>query len=296
MIEVYAFVAAFTVQILVMSVLQPTLFIRYWRAQAASIPSERLAQLHPGVDLERGRERFLTRYRALSTGIAVLGLLLLGWLFTYMRRPDWVDGPVEALVSVYFLVQALPLASIVWIAIKFNKVLQRPPRQGRRKAVLERRGLLDFVSPFTVILAVLCYFAFAAFVIFIKQHPFAGFAGYLNIGIVTLIYVLNASVVYAVLYGKKPNPFETHARRVHTIGLVVKSSVYSCIVIVMFLSLNFTLVLFDLQSWEPFALSVFFVACALLCLMGLTAPPRSPEEDAMGSDEQMNPGMRDLSA
>ncbi len=43
-----------------------------------------------------------TRYRALNTGIAVLGGFLLGCLFSYMQRPDWSDGPVEALVSLYF--------------------------------------------------------------------------------------------------------------------------------------------------------------------------------------------------
>src|SRR6266852_4979297 len=107
MIEAYAFLAVFTVQILAMSVLYPAWFIRYWRVQATSIPAERLAQLYPGVDPGLPRERFLTRYRALNTGIAVLGLLLLGWLCGYMRRPDWNDGPVEALVAVYFMVQAL---------------------------------------------------------------------------------------------------------------------------------------------------------------------------------------------
>ena len=35
---------------------------------------------------------------ALNAGIALLGLLLLAWLFSYMRRPDWDDGPVEAIV------------------------------------------------------------------------------------------------------------------------------------------------------------------------------------------------------
>ena len=113
MIEAYAFLAAFTVQILVMSVLLPAWFIRYVRAQAARFPAERLAQLYPGVDVGHAQERFLTQYRALTTGIAVLGLLLLGWLFSYMRRPDWDEGPVEVLVTVYFLAaQMLPLVSL----------------------------------------------------------------------------------------------------------------------------------------------------------------------------------------
>ena len=133
MIEAYAFLAAFTVQILVMSVLYPAWFIRYVRVQATSFPAERLAQLYPGVDLGHAQERFLTRYRALTTGIAVLGLLLLGWLFSYMRRPDWDEGPVEVLVTVYFLAaQMLPLVLVVWVGVRFNKEHKRSLPEGKR--------------------------------------------------------------------------------------------------------------------------------------------------------------------
>lgn len=264
-----------------MSVLYPAWFSRYWRTQAASIPAERLAQLYPGVDIAGVQQRFSLRYRALNTVIAVLGLLLLGWLFHYMQRPAWDDGPVEALVSVYFVVQVLPLALIVRIAFKLNATLVDCLLERKRRATLERRGLFDFVSPFAVALAVLLYVLFAAFVADIGQRPAAGFAGFaINVGMVTFIYAVNAFVVYATLYGKKFNSFETHARRVRRIGLTVRSCVYSCIACVVFLTLNFTLVLLELQRWEPFALSVFFVICGALCLMCLAAPPDRAEGTA----------------
>jgi hypothetical protein len=275
MIEAYAFLAAFTIQILTMSVLYPAWFIRYLRMQMARFPAERLAQMYPGVDLGRAMERFLTQYRALTASSAVLGLVLLGWLFSYMRRPDWDDGPVEALVSVYFFAaQMLPLILLVWFGVRFNRAHKRPLPEPKRTAVLQRRGLFDFISPFVVSLAVMSYLLFIAFVIFLLRHPFTGFAGLVSIGVVTLVYALNALVVYLMLYGKKGNPFETHEGRLRTIGLAVKSSVYSCIVIVVYLSLNLALGLLDLQRWEPFALSVFFIICALLTSMGVMAPPR----------------------
>ena len=96
MIETYGFLAVFTVQVLAMSVLYPARFSRYVRVQANSLPADRLAQLFPGVDLKLSTERFLTRYRAVNLGIAVLGLLLLGGLFYYMRHLDWKDERVIA--------------------------------------------------------------------------------------------------------------------------------------------------------------------------------------------------------
>ena len=286
MIEAYAFLAAFTVQILITSILLPAWFIRYVRVQATRFPAERFAHLYPGADISLARERFLNRYRALTAVIAVLALLLLAWLFVYMRRPDWSVGPVGALAAVYFLAALLlPFLFFVWVGVRFEKEHKRelPEEKRKRTAILQRRGLFDFISPFVVFLAVLVYFLFAAFVIYIQQHPFRGFKGYINIGIITLVYALNAFVVYVMLYGKKMNPFETHAGRLHTIGLTVKSSVYSCIVVVVYLSLNFSLRLLDLKRWEPFSLSIFFVICALVASMGFAAPLRRPEEDEFGS-------------
>ncbi len=285
MLEAYAFLAAFTVQILASSVLYPAWFIKYVRVQATRVPVERLAQLYPGVDLGHAQERFLTQYRALNMGLAVLGLLLLVWLFNYMRRPDWDDGPVEVLITVYFLAaQMVPLGFLVWLGVRFDKEHKRAlPPEAKRKALLQRRGLFDFISPFAVVLAVLSYFLFAAFVIYIQQRPFPGFAGLINIGIVTLLYALSALVVYRMLYGRRRNPLETHAGRLHAISVTVKSSVYTCIAVVVYLSLNFSLGLLDLQRWEPFALSIFFVICALLSSMGMIARLRQPEADELGN-------------
>jgi hypothetical protein len=290
MLEAYAFLAAFTAQILAISVLHPAWLIRYARAKLRSYPSQHLAQLYPGV------ERRLALYRALSTSIAVLGLLLLGWLFRYTRRPDWEDGPVEALISVYFVVQALPLCLAACGEARFDKELRRSLPEEKRKAILQRRSLFDFVSPSIVFLAGLSYFLFAAFVLHIERDPFPGFAGYLvNIGAITLVYALTAFGVFTALYGRRAHPLERHADRVRAIGLAVKFAVYSCIACVAFLSLNFTLVLLDSQRWEPFAQSLFFVTCALLYFMGRNTPPHQPA-NGLGSTQTPEPASRQRSA
>ncbi len=285
MIEANAFFAAFIVQILTVSVLIPTLFIRYVRVQLLSLPAERLAQMYPGVDLASANRRYLKQYRVLNTVIAVIGLLLLGWLFNHMRRPDWDDGPVELTLTLYFMVaQLLPLIVIGWLGVRFNTRYKRSLPDKTRTAVLQRRGLFDFVSPFAVALAVLSYFLFAAFVLYLRQHPFPGFAGLINLVGVTVAYAVQAIAVYMMLYGRKWNPLETHEGRLRTIGLVVRCNVYSCIVIVAYLSLNLALGKLELQRWEPFALSVFFVIIALVASMGYAVPPRPAQSDEMGSD------------
>ena len=274
MIEVYAFLAMFAIQILAMSVLHPIWFTRYVRVQATRYPAERFAQFYPGVDLDLARERFLTRYRALNTGIAVLGLLLLGWLFNYMLSPAWGERPVVILLCVYVVMQLLPICFVAWSGARFkSKVLKHSLPEGKRKATLQRRGLFDFVSPFTVFLAVAGYFLFAAFVIYVQQKPFKGFA---LVGALTLVYAAEAFVVYKMLYGKKINPIETNADSVRAIGLAVKSCIYGCILCVLFFATIFTIDLLELRSWIPFATSACLVVSMLLCFMGFIASPPSP--------------------
>ncbi|MEP7314504.1 MAG: hypothetical protein ABI859_18115, partial [Pseudomonadota bacterium] len=267
MIATYAFLMMFTVQILTMSVLHPARLAKFTRAKLANhYDDERFARLYPGTE-RAGVERFLTGYRAVNTGIAVLGLLLLGWLFKYMQRPDWDDGPIEALVGVFVAVQTLPLVIVWLISARINRqALERSSLEAKHKAILQRRGLFDFVSPVTVSIAVLVYVLFAAFVFYIQGNPFKGFAGPLiNLGAITLVYMLNAFVLYAKLYGRRSSPLETRADRTYWTGVTVKLCIYSCIACVVFLSLNFALALLNLQRWEPFALSVYLVTCALLC-------------------------------
>ena len=134
--------------------------------------------------------------------------------------------------------------------------------------------MFDFVSPFTVFLTLLCYPLFAALVIYIQQNPFPGFAGVpVNIVIITALYAVTAFSVYWSLYGRKSNPLHTNEDRLRQIEVTVKILIYSCLAAVVFLSLNFTLVLLDLQLYEPLAQSLYFVICGVLFSKGLNPLP-----------------------
>jgi hypothetical protein len=187
----------------------------------------------------------------------VLGLLLLGWLFIHMRRPNWNQGKVPLLLTAYLLAQMSPLALLGVKAARFNQMFKSSLVDGKRKAVLQRRGLFDFVSPFVVFLAVLSYVLLAALVLYIRQHPFPGFGGLTNIVIITLVCTLNALLAYGCLYGRNRNPVATHEDRLFAIGVVVKCCVYTCIAVTVFASLTLTLSMLHLRRWELFAVSVF---------------------------------------
>jgi hypothetical protein len=277
MIEAYAFVAMFALQIVALSVLYPTWFNRYVRVREPGFPAEYFAQMYPGIDRELATARFLSRYRAANTIIAVLGAVLLGWLFNYMRRAAWDESTVIILHSIYSAMQFLPILIVGLIGFRHRKVLSSFA-QRKRKATLQPRGIFDCVSPFAVFVALGAYCLFVVSVIYFQPKPFPGFA---LIGVLTLTYALQIFTVYRQLYGRKANPFETHAARVHTIGQSVRAGVYGCIVCVVFFSFIFTVELLDMKTWVPFAQSLCLVLSAVLCIMGLTPPPRPSSEDGI---------------
>jgi hypothetical protein len=289
MIEANAFLVAFAVQILVASVLYPSAIIKYVRRWARDFSSERFTELYPGVDYSRWVQRFVLGYGAANIVIAMLGLLLMGWLFDRIQQPDWTSE-VRMPVAVYFMLQFSPLAlTALYAYIRYHKVLMQPSQESKRKATLQRRGLFDFVSPFVVYFAVLSYFLFVVYGVWLDLYIYdnASLSQHCVKALVTvtLIYALNAFMIYKYLYGRK-NPMINHEGRVHSIAATVKGGVYGSIAIAWFVSIFGTLGQPGLEDWRPFALSCFLIGTALLALMGVAAPPRKPNTGALSASSE----------
>jgi len=268
MFEMYGFIAAFTAQILLFSVAGPLRVIGSLRGQIAQFVAERA----PPIDAAAVSrvDRRLQRLRLLALGTALIGLLLLILMIRYMLRPDWTDGPLEAAVPVYFVIQCLPTLLAVVTASQFHAVLKHALPQEKRKALLQPRGLFDFVSRTAVGLAVLTYFLFIGFLAYVQRHPFPGFAGLLtNAVAVTLIYAAVAFAIFLTVRTMGSSPLQAREERMRSVGVAVKVCVYSCIVCVVFIALLMTLTLLDQQRWEPTFVSLSVVVTGLLTGMSL---------------------------
>jgi hypothetical protein len=100
---------------------------------------------------------------------------------------------------------------------------------------------------------------------------------------ITLVYVLNAVTLYAMLYKSRVfNPLETRESRGPWIGIQVKGLVYSSIFIVAFISIFSVLDVLNQQRWMPFALTAFFVGCSVSFFTSLAAAPGKLEVDGLG--------------
>jgi len=292
MIEANFFLAAFVLQIVSMSMLCPALAIRHIRAQAATIPADRFEQVNPGIHLAQALEHTLFWYRAANATAIVLALMAFAWMYDYVQRPDWSDGPLETVAAASFMIQALPVLMLAVFGARSRKALGM--LEPRRSAVLQRRGILNLVSPLTLVAAALTYGLFAGYVVYLARNPFPDFHPIATLIGVTLSYAMSAFAIHRLLYGRKANPFESHATRLRAMGLGVKGAVYAAIAGCVFLSLNFTLVVLDLQRWEPGAQSLFLALCALCCFAGFTAAPRGPTGTPDTGDEPARLGQEPL--
>lgn len=284
MIESYAFLAMFIVQILAGSILFPERVIRRVRRWATESGSERFLQLYPKGDIDKSIRRFVTIFRAANIVAAVLGFLLLGWFYTQDREPDLM-GEFKMPLVAYIFVQFAPLALLALYGfMRCFKLLVLPSQEPKRTAILQRRGLFDFVSPFAVGLAALTYVGFVAFAIFLDLEIYGNASlsrqCWIAIAAVSAIYALNAFVIYKQLYGRK-NPLQSHEGRVHAIAVNVKGAVYGCIATAWFFSLLGVVGQPHLKGWQPFALSLFLSVTWLLNLMSVSSPPRKPEADGL---------------
>jgi MFS family permease len=268
MLEAYAFLAAFTVQILVGAVLNAVYFKGLKRAKAK-------AQF-PGRD-GQSLDRFVSLYGVASTIIPVLGLVLLGWLFSHMRSPDWDIGEVIFPLVGYIVVQSLLTVVVARIGawIRKKALLHSPP-ETKRTASLQRRGLFDIVSPYIVLCAVVGYVLFAAFVVHIHQR-----FGYTLLLDVTFVYALNAFLVYRLLYRQKRSPLVTRAVRMQAVEMQVKFNIYVSIAVVAFMTITATLVLLQLVRWAPFATSLYMVVIYLSLIALLLSLRRRAEADRL---------------
>jgi hypothetical protein len=288
MIEAYAFLAMFALQILTGSVIFPERVIKRVRGWGRDFGSERIAQLYPEFDYGKWAARFATGFRAANIVILLLGLGLLGWFHTLLGQPAWTRA-VKIPVVVYIFVQFSPmLLFALYAVVRYFKLLAQPSQEAKRSAILQRRGLFDFASPFAVWFAVLTYVGFVAFAIYMDLEIYGNAslssACYTAIGALTAMYALNAFVIYKYLYGRR-NPLVSHEGRVHTIRVNVKSAVYGSIATGWFFLLLGVVGQPHLEEWQPFALTLFFVVIQLLSVMGLSTPARKPRAE-LGSEVQ----------
>lgn len=286
MIEACAFLVMFTVQIVAGSVLFPRQVIRRLDRWALDSASERFRELYATDEYQQWVRRFGRVFRLVNWLLAAIGFCLLAWLITVVQQPEWAKA-VKIPVVVFSCVQFSPLALLaLYVCVRWFKVITQPSSEPKRSALLRRRGLFDFVSPFSVGLAILSYVVFVVFAVHVdlEVHGNTSLSRHciVVLALVTFMYALNAFIVYKYLYGRK-SPLITNEGRSHSIEMNVKSSVYGSTLIAWFFTLLAVVSQQDLAEWQPFALTLFLTSMWMLSGFNLSQPPRKAQSAGLSA-------------
>ena len=199
-------------------------------------------------------EKARRNYKNMNLFILLAGLLLLGVLLGYSRSGKWD----HVIATWYYLAQVLPLILLEIWSLKYYKLMRKANSSTTRKAELQPRRLFDFISPTFIGMAILVYFAFIGFVLYIKQFDFPWFGGYWNIVGVTLLNLFFAGIIIWNLYGKRRDPHQAYEDRKRQIELTVKSLVFISIAATLKIAISIVLGALELRHLQPIVTSLYF--------------------------------------
>jgi len=224
-------------------------------------PQSEFPRLYP-VPLET-LEANIKTYSRMNCAVMLLGLVMLSHaVFTSSRELlGWDNNGVQ---SLYFFLQYLPLILVGRLSFRYLKLMKQQNSASTRKAWLNPRRLLDYISPFILACAMACYLIYVGIVLYFIQFPFDGFAGVINILVVTLINMLFALQIYRHIYGKRHNPLESDADRIRGTRIFVKLLVVGSIGISIYLSMSLIMAALDLRQIQDMVFSVY---CQLLTVI-----------------------------
>jgi len=177
-------------------------------------------------------EGMVRNFMRLALAIVVAGLLIIAALILGTLSGEW-DGAIvtpwstsgewdAAIVLPFFLVQLIPTLYLQVMMAKHYKAMAKAPPPPVRTTELRRRRLVDFVSPAMIVVAVLVYVAFIAFVLYYRRFEFVWFTAAGNIAGITALNLAMAATVGVALRAGRQDHYQAHQDRRDWMKLVVK--------------------------------------------------------------------------
>jgi hypothetical protein len=248
-------------QILLISYYLPGRLLKQMRRVLEHFPPESYPKLYP---ISVGKiQSALGVFKKMNIIILICGLGVL--LHNYFSQStELLNWDNQAVLTAYYLLQMTPLLLLEFMGVKYFRLMKEADKNTTRKAILQSRNLFDFVSPVLVGSATVIYLAFIGLIQYIKQTPFDGFGGDLNILIITLVNVFFGILVFRSLYGKKRNPHQTNEDRVQGIKSYVSLLFIVSIAVTAYAGLTISLQSFGMQDFRPVTLCIYFQFITLL--------------------------------
>jgi hypothetical protein len=230
---------------------------------------------------QNGGRSHLRFYLGLNFLIALVGLAGLGvMIFSGFQLQD--EGGAEAFVVLYFGVQLIPHILAAISSTNYQKRMRAENQSTRRMADLRPRRLFDFVSPWFVALAVVCFVGWVVFFLIDqgniqiwRTNDLAGF------GVILATNLVICGVIYNYIKGANKDPYQAYKDQLNSIRNVVKISVFSTIIMNVFITVSG---LSDRFGWELFDPIMTSIYIQMVIIFGLDFIFRNTNIEEIGFD------------
>ncbi len=219
-----------------------------------------LLETHPPAEFPKLYTQSVNQFNKMKQLFMILNtfMLLVGFaIIAYSFINEWMLTTNQ--LTGYMLLQYLPLLLLEISESKQLKLMRAADSGTIKKASINPRKLLGFVSSKIVVTATLLYIT-----LFIVTLAFEGihapwFSGYGNLVAITYANLFLMGIVFWVLYGKRRNPRANEKDRLKEMKSMINVMFFASIVASVYTIISYTINQFeDLAYIQPIMTSVYF--------------------------------------
>jgi hypothetical protein len=270
--ESILFFIVFASQILLISWLYPRRVIGRGKHLLQNYPPSTYPKMYP-QPIEY-YERRLRNYARINHAVVVAGFSILAALIVGTFATGWdqsivtpwsTSGEWDAALLPYFLVQIAP---IPWFALSARKHLKAMANAAPRVRTtdLQRRRLVDVVSPGLLVAVVLVNVAYIAFVLWYRRFEFGWFTATGNIAFIAVLLAWMFGCVLAMLRAPRTDHYQTHQDRLAAIRFMARVAAVFCIAMPVVTAAQLLVKIYDPEFLEPVIVSLHLQVVALALL------------------------------
>jgi hypothetical protein len=245
----------FLSQIILVSYYFPRILVKRTENAIEQHPPSDYANLYP-VSVETIKGQIL-KYRNANFLMMILGIFI--FVFSIAIGADELLGwDSQSVSSFYFMLQMAPLIWVAIISTNYAKLLRKLNQGPSRKAQLSPRKLTDFIGKNYLYALAIGHITYIALIWYLVQHPFDGFAGYINLLGLATIDLIFAGGIYYYVYYQKPDPLQPEQVRIRDTRRTVYLFVLSGMAVLIKLSVDLILSALDMRDYQDIVSCIYF--------------------------------------
>jgi hypothetical protein len=260
------FYALFLSQIILISYYYPKQIIKRIDGVLKNYPPEDYPKLYP-----ESPDKVIAakaRYQLLNQIIFFAGLALMGVYALMSAGYDDNQKFAEGLPLMFGMVQFIPFMLLEISGCRQFKLMRKANKSTSRSAGLAPRKLFDYVSPLSVILAVVLIFAFIFFDLYINDFVFTSDI-IIRIIALCLVHGLFIGLTIKQLTGKRLDPHQAVKDRSQQTEFSLQSMVSVSMFLSLFLIANSAVEFYQLSYLEIIINSIYFQVIAFFGIGGM---------------------------